>query len=258
MSAKPDVATADNGVSRPINLRAWFVGFLAWMIALAATANAALSRGDESGVALAIWAMSGYAFYLSLCCLFFPAPTTWAVMLVASNELATQLGVQDFRLTRIAVVATVGALATGMANLNEYHIITFLLRYRLLERVRQARAYRAAVDWFRASPFLCLFAVSLIPIPVDAIRWLAITSRYPRGKFFLAYFLGRWIRYALWSVTAIGLALSVWHILGIQGALVLAALARVIPRIVRRARQDSPAISATPNQPIELEARPVE
>ncbi len=253
------IAPADtaDGMSSPINLRAWFVGFLAWMVALAATANAALSRGDESGVALAVWALSGYAFYLSLCCLFFPAPTTWAVMLVASNELAAQLGVQDFRVARIAVVATVGALATGMANLNEYHIITFLLRYRLLERVRQARAYRAAVDWFRASPFLCLFAVSLIPIPIDAIRWLAITSRYPRGRFFLAYFLGRWIRYALWSVTAIGLALSVWHILGIQGALVLAALARVIPRIVRRARQESPAVGAVTRQPVELQARPV-
>lgn len=258
MSVPANVAVTADGMSPPINLRAWFVGFLAWMVALAATANAALSRGDESGVALAVWALSSYAFYLSLCCLFFPAPTTWAVMLVASNELAAQLGVQDFRVARIAVVATVGALATGMANLNEYHIITFLLRYRLLERVRQARAYRAAVDWFRASPFLCLFAVSLIPIPVDAIRWLAITSRYPRGRFFMAYFLGRWIRYALWSVTAIGLALSVWHILGIQGALVLAALARVIPRIVRRARQESLAVGAVTSQPVELQARPVE
>lgn len=222
---------------RPINLRAWFLIFVVWMAGLTLAAQWGLSASSgDSRAGLAVWLLSLYAFYLSLCCAFVPAPTTWIVLLVASDFIAQQLGVQDDRLARVVVVATVGSFATGMANLNEYHLITFLLQYRGIARVRETRFYRTAADWFEVNPFLVLVAISLIPIPIDVVRWLAITDRYPRGKYFLAYFIGRWVRYAIWAVTAMALALKTWHILAIQAALVLAAFARIIPGIVRHVR----------------------
>jgi len=232
------VATRRSLLSRAdLILRQWFPVFAVWMAGLTVAALWAVhADGEESRLRLAVWLTSLYAFYLSLCCVFFPAPTTWIVLLVASDFIAQQLGVQDHRLARIVVVATVGSFATGMANLNEYHLITFLLQYRGIARVRETKLYRTAADWFEVNPFLVLVAISLIPIPIDIVRWLAITDRYPRGKYFLAYFIGRWVRYAIWAVTAMALALKTWHIMAIQAALVLAALARVIPSIVRHVR----------------------
>jgi membrane protein YqaA with SNARE-associated domain len=237
MTGRETMLEPANRVARPINLRAWFVVFLLWMGGLAAAALWGLSAtAAESRVGLAVWLLSLYAFYLSLCCAFFPAPTTWIVLLVASDFIAEQLGVHEHRAARVVVVATVGAFATGMANLNEYHLITFLLQYRGIARVRNTRLYRKAAEWFEINPFLTLVAISLIPIPIDVVRWLAIVDRYPRDRYFGAYFIGRWVRYAIWALTAMALALKTWHIAAIQAALVLAALAKIVPGIVRHVR----------------------
>lgn len=237
MNTIPDAQDAGRLTPRPINLRAWFLVFIIWMVGLTCAAQWGLTASaEDSRTGLAVWILAIYAFYLSLCCAFVPAPTTWIVLLVASDFIAQQLGVQDHRLARIVVVATVGSFATGMANLNEYHLITFLLQYRGIARVRETKLYRTAADWFEVNPFLVLVAISLIPIPIDVVRWLAITDRYSRGKYFLAYFIGRWLRYTIWAVTAMALALKTWHIMAIQAALVLAALARIIPSIIRHVR----------------------
>jgi hypothetical protein len=61
---------------------------------------------------------------------------------------------------------------------------------------------------------------------VDVVRWLAVACRYSRVRFFFAYFTGRWVRYFLLTLSTIWLDLSWWHILLIQGALVLLAGAK--------------------------------
>lgn len=224
----------------PINLRAWFVLFITWMTGLAVAALWGLDAdGGQSHLRLAVWLLSTYAFYLSLCCAFIPLPTTWIVLLTASDWIAAQLGVTGHRPERVIIVATVGAFATGMANLNEYHLITFLLKYRGIARVRETRLYQKASRWFETDPFKVLVAVSLIPIPVDVVRWLAITDRYPRERYYIAYFIGRWIRYAGLALAAISLSLKPWHILAIQCLLGLAALAKILPGIIRHSRADA-------------------
>ena len=244
---RTEVAASAICKQRPIGLRAWFVAYLLWMGALTLVIRYGVNASDaDSSLPLAAGLLAAYAAYLSLCCAFFPAPTTYVVMLAASNALAEHIGVADYRVSRVLVVATVGAFATDMANLNEYHLLTWLLRFRALGKVRDTRLYKAAIEWFETNPFMVLIAVSLIPIPIDVIRWLAITDRYPRSKYFLAYFIGRWVRYAGLSVTAIGLSLKPWHIFAIQGVLVLVAMVKIIPGFIRHAREHAANRAAQP------------
>lgn len=70
-----------------------------------------------------------------------------------------------------------------------------------------------------------------IPIPVDVVRWLAISHRYPRGRFFAANMLGRGSRYALMGLFSNAMGLGLWSILLIQAVLVVIALTRVLTKV---------------------------
>jgi membrane protein YqaA with SNARE-associated domain len=221
-----------------LNLRLAFALYLAWMAVLTAAARLGFA-GYEAGstVGLVVWLLAGYVFYLSLCSTFVPAPTAWAVMLLASDFLAGLVGLSDAVVVRLLVVTTLGALGTAVANLNEYHLLTFLLRYRRAASLRRARFYKVAAGWFSRSPFWVLAAFSLVPIPVDVVRWLAAACGYSRWRYFWAYFLGRWVRYALLATSTVFLALEPWQIAAIQIGLVVLAAMRFLPGIVRRLRQ---------------------
>jgi membrane protein YqaA with SNARE-associated domain len=236
----------------PLNLRRWFVVFLVWMGALTAIASISLAGYESgSGPAGKVWLLAVYAFYMSLCCTFLPLPTTWIVLLLASNEVAL---VQD-PLWRAVIVASAGAIGTMMANLNEYHLLTYLLRKRRVGRVRQTRWYRVAAEWFSVSPFTVLLAIALVPIPVDVVRWLAIAYRYPRTRYATAYGVGRWLRYALLAGVAIWLDLSGLEIFIIQAVIVVAAATKFISswRVRRRDRN-----TADRNDDVDLTPVPVE
>ena len=206
-------------------LRRWFAVFLLWVGGLALTGLAAFARYEAGALeAQGVWLMCIALFYLSICCVFFPAPTAWIVMLLAGNEVALIESVP----LRVLVVACTCGFATGMANLNEYHVITFLLRYGRAARVRQTRPYQVVARWFGVAPFAVIAVVGFVPIPVDVVRWLAITYRYSRRRFFLAYFVGRTPRYALFAASAVWFNLTWWQILTVQAALVLLAGAKVV------------------------------
>jgi membrane protein YqaA with SNARE-associated domain len=234
----PSTPIAGSAGPERISLRKWFLTYVGWMVLLTGVALVAL-RAYETGDpnARSIWLVALGVFYLSLCCLFFPAPTVWIVMLLASNEMAV-IGPVPLR---VAVVAAVCSVATGMANLNEYHIITFLLRYGWVARVRDTRVYRWAARWFGASPFLVVAVFGFLPLPVDVVRWLAILYRYPRLRYFAAYVVGRFPRYLIWSLSAVWLDLSWWQILAVQVVLVAAAGLSVAHSIVRKRRAERAA-----------------
>lgn len=232
-----------------INLRRWFDVYLAWMIGLGivlAVGRMEAEAGSRAGFVAMCFA--AYALYLSLCNTFFPAPTAWAIMLMASNGLA----MFESPIARVAVAASVGALATSMANLNEYHVFTFLLETRRGGRIRTTRVYRWAADVFAVSPFALICMVAVVPIPVDVVRWLAIAYRYSRLRFFAAYLLGRTFRYGLLGAGAVVFNLSDLQIVLIQAGLVALAGAKVLVGWMRhrRARRvqagavESPAATA--------------
>ena len=113
-----------------------------------------------------------------------------------------------------------------------------LLRPAKVAKFRENRLYRWAGTKFGSNPFLILTLVGFIPIPVDVIRWLAITTQYPRSRFFVAYFIGRWLRYAIWAVTALELELTERQILIFQCVLVVLILLRILARVLRQRRND--------------------
>lgn len=238
-----------------INLRRWFVGFVLYLTLLVGAALLCL-RWWESGQdpwAQRLWLLALYLFYMSMCCTFFPAPTTWLVLLMAAPMtgliapdafeggmgLSTQTRCLLAQLATIVIVAAVGAAGTAMANLNEYHLFTFFLRYGKLQKVRQTAFYEKAIRWFSTGPFLLLTAMSFIPLPVDVIRWLAITHRYRRDHYALAYFLGRLIRYGLLATTATLMQLGWQGIAAIQGGLIVMIGIRFVWRWRRKKNGDN-------------------
>jgi membrane protein YqaA with SNARE-associated domain len=215
------------------NLRAWFAGFLSWLAVLTGVGVWWFAR-VEAGLTgdLGVWLAAVGMFYLSLCCLFLPLPTAWVVLLLASNDVALTESVP----VRVMVVALLCAFATGVANLNEYHILTFMLRYRAVGRLRETRLYQLAASWFSVAPFWTITAFSFIPVPVDVVRVLAIAARYSRIRFAGAYFVGRFFRYGLLALSAAGLKLTTWDIVIIQVVLVLLAGLKVVHSVFRRRR----------------------
>ena len=224
-----------------INLRGWFIFFIFYMMLLATVVLAGLwlagTGSPKWGTAL--WVVGGIMFYLSLCCSFFPLPTTWLILAVGSSAaLAELIGptyAQAFEKALsgwqvVVVVALLGGLATTLANLNEYHVFTFLLRYKNIGKVRQTRLHEWAGRCFAKGPFLLLATFCFVPVPVDVVRWLAITQRYPRGRFFWANIVGRGSRYALMALFSSALGLGLWSILLIQAVLVLIAAKRVLTK----------------------------
>ncbi|UCG33391.1 MAG: hypothetical protein JSU68_01925 [Phycisphaerales bacterium] len=221
------VAAAQNGApSQEVRgLRRWFLFYAVWLTGLCLLALWAQDQ-YAAGMAAAqkLWLAAVYLFYLSLCCTFFPLPTAWIVMLLASREAS----LLDSVGWRVLAVTTLGALATGIANLTEYHVWTVALRYRHVNRVRETRLFRWASRKFQVSPFAVLVGFSFVPIPVDVIRWLAVACCYSRWRFFWAYFLGRWVRYGLLALGTVWLGLGMWHIVGVQAGLIVLAAARFV------------------------------
>jgi membrane protein YqaA with SNARE-associated domain len=157
-------------------------------------AEAGLSRAAEMVAALPASAkLLAFGLYLSLCCTFLPLPTGWIVAAVAARESAVAPGLW----VTVLAVALVGAAASTVANLNDYHLFTLLLRSRRVARVRCTKTYRLASRWFDRSPWLILMIFNVLPLPVDVVRMLAAGARYPRGAFASANFVGRLLRYGV-------------------------------------------------------------
>ncbi len=214
-------------VTRPVphvppGTRAWFVFFVIWMAGLAALALWLLSQYDhhEDPLALRAWILVLMCFYLSLCNGFIPLPTAWIILLAATPDYALLSRPE----LNVIAVALIGGLCTAISNLNEYHLLSYGFGNRLGSRLRQTRLYNWAVRWFDRAPFRVLMLVAFIPVPIDAVRWLAILHGYSRPRFGLAYFLGRSGRYLIFAVCAGFHHFTGWQILLIQAGLVVVTL----------------------------------
>jgi membrane protein YqaA with SNARE-associated domain len=106
-----------------------------------------------------------------------------------------------------------------VANLHDFHLFTLVLRHKHVARVRGTKFYDRAARWFSRRPFALLVIFNILPIPIDVIRMLAATYRYPLRPFAAANFIGRWIRYAVIAAFT--------FVMGDQGWLIAAALLAV-------------------------------
>ncbi len=245
MLAPPGALIADLRLAP--GLRAWFTLFLLWMGGLTWVACVSLAHYEQTGAeaAFRIWLLALMTFYLTLCNSLLPLPTAWIVLLAASPTL----GLPTSALINVLLVSLLAAVATVAANLNEYHLLTCLLERGLGPRLRRTQLYAWAARWFDRTPFQLLTLLAFVPIPVDAVRWLAILRRYPRRRFALAYLLGRWPRYALLAGCSTVLNLTSAQIVWIQLGLVAAALAaRLLWYLLRRRPAASQGASTVPEE----------
>jgi len=204
-----------------VNFRAWFYPFVVGFAALVLLAKQPAGRYGS------LPALSLLLAYMSLACTFWPWPTAWLVMLSAVPD---GLGLDPL------LVATVCAVGTCVANLHDYYLVTFLYRYRPVRRIRRTRLYEKAALWFDRAPFATLTAASFLPMPIDAVRLLAISQGYPRWRFVAASAAGRWPRYLLLAVFAERFNLGWQWILAILGATVVLGLWRGVPRLTQAVR----------------------
>ncbi len=215
-----------------VNLRAWFYPFLA------ALAIAVLLGSQQATVPGPVPQLALLLAYMSLACTFCPLPTTPVVLWAAAPPASYGLGLHPL------LLAGVCALGTAVANLHDYHLLTFLYRFRPVRRVRRARLYEKAATWFESSPFATLAAASFLPIPIDVVRLLAISQGYPRGRFAAASLVGRWPRYVALAYFADRFSLGWQWLLAILAVTVLVGLWRGVPRIAAalkslKAKQES-------------------
>ena len=206
----------------PISFRAWFYAFIAL---LAVLAGVRLAYGDLSRAAV----LAALFAYLSIACTFCPLPTAWIIVWAAAPADSGGLGFPPL------VVATVGALATAIANLHDYYLLTFLYRYKPIRQVRATALYRRVAAWYNRAPFATLAAASFLPIPVDFVRLLALSEGYSRPRFVLGTLVGRWPRYFLFAFAAEQFRMGWQWVVGIAGATVVLGLWRGLPPLLKKA-----------------------
>ncbi len=222
--------------------RGWFVFLVVWLAGLTGAALL-LWESYEGGIAAArgAWLLVLMCFYLSLCNTFVPLPSAWIVLLAASPAYSCLPNVW----ANVVLVATVSGLATVVANLTEYHLLGYFLGLGLGRRIRGTRVYGWALRWFDWAPFKLLTLVAFVPVPVDAIRWMAILRGYSRWRFGLAYFVGRVPRYFLLAGCSVVFSLGGLEILLIQVGLVVAAIVGRLLWVVFRGARNGEADAGT-------------
>ncbi len=164
--------------------------------------------------------------YFSLATTFLPLPTAPLVMWAAGPAGMDPL--------LLALVCTMG---TGLANLHDYYLLSFLYRYKRMQRIRSTRFYAKAAKWFDKAPFITLSAASFLPIPIDLVRLLAISQGYARGPFTLASVLGRFPRYLAIALLTDRFNLGWQWVLGVLAVTILLGLGRMVPGLVQNLRK---------------------
>ncbi len=179
----------------------------------------------------------GLGIYTSLCCTFLPLPTGWIIAAVATRAAA--VGTDAW--TTALIVASVGGVGSTIANLNDYHLFTLMLRHRKIGAVRKSVAVRAAMRWFSRAPFFILVVFNVVPIPVDLVRILATTYRYPRLRFTAANFIGRFVRYGVIAYVTYRLALGWMAVIGLLALAVVLGVFRILTGLYSRGAKKAKA-----------------
>lgn len=176
--------------TRNISTLRWFSVFGVYIAALALFLLWAYDAGNTRGANIAF-----FIIYVSLACTFIPLPILWIFLWISREH-------NPF------LVASLGAIATSIANLHDYYILNSMLRIKRLSRLKESRWYRRAASWFERYPFWTLSIANFLPLPVDVVRLLAISTGYSRIPFTGASLLGRFPRYLILATVGYELKLS--------------------------------------------------
>ncbi|MDP8248060.1 MAG: VTT domain-containing protein [Candidatus Tritonobacter lacicola] len=163
-----------------------------------------------------------FFLYMSVASTFCPLPTAPPCLMLA--EAYHPLIFATF------LVASVGAIASAIANMHDYHILTYTFKFRPVDKIRQTRTHERSVRWFNKAPFITIAVASFLPLPIDVIRMLAISAVYPKMRFFFASLVGRWPRYAILAVIGYEWKPGWKALLAIVAASALAGLLKLLQK----------------------------
>lgn len=205
--------------TRDISAKKWIATFAVFLIA--AGALYLLSREVDSLARFELLLL--LLLYTSVACTFLPLPTAW-IILWAAREAGP------------LSVALIAAAGTCIANLHDYYIINYLFGLDRIGKVRKTRFYLKALRWFERAPFLTLTGASFLPIPIDVVRILAVSTGYSRLKYTAATFAGRFPRYLLLAWLGYELELSNKAIFIVFVATVLIGAIKGISKLIEKRR----------------------
>lgn len=163
-----------------------------------------------------------FFLYMSLACQFIPLPTLPPIAFAA-------------RAFSPLLVSFLAAIATCIANLNDYAILGWMFRHHRVRKVRDASSYRKLLSWFDRYAFLTLSAGAFLPIPIDVIRMLAISRAYPFWKYIAANFVGRFPRYLI--IAYLGKELPFRYVLILILVSAIPALLKLISDMIKKKRK---------------------
>lgn len=124
------------------------------------------------------------------------------VMSIASLPLApaTLLAVKVAPPLAVAIAATAAA---GIAGTFDHWFVRRAARLESLQRIRNRRfallvivenVFAKAERWAKVAPFWTVIGFAALPLPFTIVRILVPLSGYPRGRYVVAYMLGRFPR----------------------------------------------------------------
>lgn len=117
----------------------------------------------------------------------------------------------DYATWMIVAVGTVGVVISAMF---EYNVVDLIMRFDRFARLTESRRYQKYARYFDRFSFASIMVASSLPLPLDFIRILAITQRYPQVKYLLATAIGRIPR--LTAVAFLGYQLAHPKMVGIS------------------------------------------
>lgn len=209
-----------------MEFRVWFWGYCAYLLGLCVVSLLGFSRmgfGDRYAFYKCIWLIGLYMFYFSLASTFVPLPTSWFVLFLDSPSGLSFIA----PLERVILVALLGSFSTAVSHLNEYYLGNYILQDKS-KFIKETKIYRWASQRFDRYAFWLLFVFNVVPVSADPVRWLAIISRYPRGRFFVSQMLGRFVRYALLGIAAEIFKLTIIQIMVLQVAILAVPLSKLL------------------------------
>ncbi len=150
----------------------------------------------------------------------------------------------------VALVAVAGNLY--MDNIN-YYLFGAAIRHPRLEKARNSRLVQRTLALFQRSPFFAVWLCSWSPIPYWIVSTLAPLSRYPKRKFLVATFLGRFPR--VWFFASLGLVVPISSqiLVTYVACAIVVGIAVIVLRRPRRLRQEGAIpCGSSPSSPSEI------
>ncbi len=135
------------------------------------------------------------------------------------------------------LLATLGAVAAGLAALVDHWLVRRAFRVSALARVRRHRLFARAERSAKVAPFLTVLVFAALPLPFMIPRVLVPLAGYPRARYAAAAAIGRFPRVYVLATVGHLWDVPVWALEALfAGGVALAALGA----LWRRAHEDEP------------------